>query len=135
MLDIRNRFLCRKSPLYIGLAYTAFVGMWGFPLRFEKFDLLFFAIDQNVYAVGLISLFLFAYFNKKTIKLYFSILSLTGIGMLGRYFIEYGEVSNERNFTPFNIIIFLLVVPITITIISFLFNKIADSKEKSSTSK
>ncbi|MEG1448499.1 MAG: hypothetical protein RSC41_04125 [Oscillospiraceae bacterium] len=50
--------------------------------------------------------------------------------MLSRYLLEYGEVSNSVNFTPKNMLIYLVAVPLGVSLLSFLFNKAADNKEK-----
>lgn len=36
----------------------------------------------------------------------------TALGLLGRYLLEFGEVSNTYNFTPVNLVVFLLAVPL-----------------------
>lgn len=36
----------------------------------------------------------------------------TVLGLVGRYLLEFGEVSNIYNFTPFKLVAFLLVVPL-----------------------
>ena len=41
---------------------------------------------------------------------------LTVIGMLCRYLLEFGEVSNTYNFTLFNIVSYLVIIPIGTTI-------------------
>lgn len=38
--------------------------------------------------------------------------ALTVLGMVCRYVLEYGEVSNTMNFTQFNIVSYLVVIPI-----------------------
>lgn len=57
------------------------------------------------------------YGENKEGLVYIISLILTGIGMLCRYILEYGEVSNIRNFTKFNIVSFLIIVPIYIIIV------------------
>ena len=41
---------------------------------------------------------------------------LTAIGMFCRYLLEFGEVSNTYNFTLFNIVSYLVIIPVGITI-------------------
>lgn len=47
---------------------------------------------------------------------YIASLILTVLGMICRYILEYEEVSNTMNFTQFNIISYLVVIPIFIVI-------------------
>lgn len=66
-------------------------------------------------------LFAMVYGRYKIKFVYLSSLVLTGVGMLIRYIIEYGEVSNTRNFTPANILIYLGLIPVLITL-AYVFN-------------
>lgn len=50
----------------------------------------------------------------------------TAIGMVGRYFMEYGKVSNTVNFTPANIIMFLIVVPVYCMVVYLVLYKSCD---------
>ena len=43
---------------------------------------------------------------------YLITLSLTILGMIFRYILEYGEVSNGYNFTMLNIISYIAIIPI-----------------------
>lgn len=43
-------------------------------------------------------------------------LAAAGLGLLGRYLLEYGEVSNARNFTAENVLWFLALVPLCMTL-------------------
>ena len=49
-------------------------------------------------------------------KVYIVTFILTVIGMLCRYLLEFGEVSNTYNFTLFNIVSYLVIIPIGTTI-------------------
>lgn len=43
-------------------------------------------------------------------------LAAAAAGLLGRYLLEYGEVSNARNFTAENVLRFLVIVPLCMTL-------------------
>ena len=46
---------------------------------------------------------------------FFRVLAAAAAGLLVRYLLEYGEVSNTRNFTAENVLFFLLTVPAGMT--------------------
>ena len=46
---------------------------------------------------------------------YIATFVLTSIGMVCRYLLEFGEVSNTYNFTLFNIVSYLVIIPIGTT--------------------
>lgn len=62
--------------------------------------------------------------------MYFITFILTCLGMLCRYILEYGEVSNTINFTIKNILLTLIFMPILVIIITLLIEKIIKSKKK-----
>ena len=64
-------------------------------------------------------------FSKKITKSILIALSMTLIGFLCRYFLEYGEVSNAYNFTLPNIALHLLITGILILLSHFFASKIA----------
>ncbi|MBQ2412747.1 MAG: hypothetical protein II313_04915 [Anaerotignum sp.] len=45
-------------------------------------------------------------------SLYPRMVFFTISGMICRYFLEFGEVSNTYNFTLFNIVVYLFIVPV-----------------------
>lgn len=45
------------------------------------------------------------------------------LGMICRYFIEFGEVSNSVNFTVLNVVSFLAVLPLIYTLTYYLYGK------------
>ena len=63
-------------------------------------------------------------FSKKVTKSILIALSMTLIGFLCRYFLEYGEVSNTYNFTLHNIALHLLITGILILLSHFFASKI-----------
>lgn len=100
--------------------YLVFAGCFVFPFRSALFPL-----DQmKIYLVagsyGIIGLgFAGLYGRGKGRLLYSASLFLTALGMGGRYMLEYGEVSNRYNFTAFNVISFLAVVPLITTAVYY----------------
>ena len=62
--------------------------------------------------------FITIYGKNKEGLVYITSLILTGLGMIFRYFLEYGEVLNSKSFTTFNIVSYLVVMPI-ITVIAY----------------
>jgi hypothetical protein len=49
---------------------------------------------------------------------------LTVLGMSIRFLMEYGEVSNTYNFTPLNILLFMIGVPLFVTVVYVVFAKL-----------
>lgn len=45
-------------------------------------------------------------------------------GFIGAYFLEFGEISNTRNFIPINIFLFITIAPIYSAIVYWLIHKI-----------
>ena len=68
--------------------------------------------------------FMNIYGKNREALIYVMSLLLTGLGMIGNYILEYGEISNMRDFTKFNIILFLIIVPIYTVIIYHFIPKI-----------
>ena len=94
------------------LGYVVFAGCFVFPIRSEPFPIDFWKIYQLVCCYGIIGLgFAGIYRACRERFVYLSALFLTIAGMICRYFLEYGEVSNTYNFTAVNIISFLVLIP------------------------
>lgn len=104
---------------YFVLGYIAFIGCFTFPLWSENSPLEFMKVYLIVYGYGILALGLSCVYGaEKAKKVYALTLLLTSVGLLCRYFLEFGEDSNTYNFTPFNIALYLLVVP-ACTIIAY----------------
>lgn len=98
-----------KIPKIFVLGYIVFSGCVIFPFDFMKAYLV-------ISPYGIIGGGLGGIYGKQKYKLiYISSLILTALGMIFRYVIEYGEVSNTMNFVAFKILSYLLVIPIYIT--------------------
>lgn len=110
-----------KIPKKIILGYIIFAGCVIFPFANERSPFDFNKAYLVIASYGIIGLGLAgAYGINKEKFVYIASLILTGLGMISRYFIEFGEVSNTMNFTPFNIISYLVVIPI-FTVVAYRF--------------
>lgn len=85
-------------PKLLVMGYIVFAGCFVFPISSEPFPLDF----QKGYLL----------------VCSYGVIALAWAGMGCRYLLEYGEVSNVYNFTPFNVICYLAVVP-TGTLIAY----------------
>lgn len=109
-LFLQNR---PKIPKIFILGYIIFAGCFVFPFGNERFPFDFMKAYLVIASYGIIGLgFAGIYGLHKEKFVYIASLILTGLGMICRYSLEYGEVSNTMNFTPFNIISYLTVIPI-----------------------
>lgn len=118
MEQILNQIRKNKKEWKVAvLGYITFIGCFMFPIVFNE-DLLEFTYLYQV-AVSLIMLGIIwvGVIDKQPMKVYFYTFTCSGIGMTLRYILEYGEVSNTKNFTPINIGVYLLIVPALITTI------------------
>ena len=61
--------------------------------------------------------------KQKEVRVFLMSFGFTGVGMVCRFILEYGEVSNAMNFTPLNIFLYLVVVPLYCTAIYWGINK------------
>lgn len=122
MGDIMNRFrLLLKDHLRIAkilmLAYVVFVGCFVFPFGNESFPFDLMKAYLVIASYGVIGLgFAGLYGMNKERVVYIASFILTGLGMLCRYILEYGKVSNTMNFTLFNIVAYLGIIPVFIMV-------------------
>ncbi len=95
------------------LGYIAFAGCFNFPFSNAQFPFDFTKAYLIFGSYGLVALFLAGIYGAKKEKvIYLITLTLTAIGMLCRYLLEFGEFSNTLNFTLLNIFSYLLIVPL-----------------------
>lgn len=110
-----NSYL-RKHPTLVKvilLAYIVLAGCFGFPISSEPFPLDFMKVYQIVVSYGIIGLGFAGLYGVAKEKLVYSVtLFLTILGMLFRWILEYGEVSNTYNFTVLNMISYMVIIPI-----------------------
>ena len=94
-------------------AFWIFLTCFSFPLWSERFPLKWHDIFTFVSTYGIIALGLYGVYGEdRGPSLYPKMVLFTVIGMVCRYFLEFGEVSNTYNFTLFNIVVYLFVVPV-----------------------
>lgn len=106
--------LLREHPVLtraLALGFTAFLCCFTFPLGSTA------SPWELTLIVLLLSLCLAeAYGPGRAPGVFLRVLSAAMLGLLGRYLLEYGEVSNSRNFTAENVLLFLTVVPLCMTL-------------------
>ena len=106
-----------RIPKILVLGYIIFAGCFMFPIRSEPFPLDFQGVYLLAASYGVIALaFAGIWGPDREQMVYIVTFVLTSIGMVCRYLLEFGEVSNTYNFTLFNIISYLLIIPIGTTI-------------------
>lgn len=94
-------------------AFWIFLACFGFPLWSERFPLEWHDVFTFVSTKGFLAAGLYAVYGEdRGPSLYPRMVLFTGVGMICRYFLEFGEVSNTYNFTLFNIAAYLFVVPV-----------------------
>lgn len=99
-------------PRVLLMGYIIFAGCFVFPIRSEPFPLDFSGVYLLASSYGVISLASAGIFGPgRGKKVYITTFLLTVIGMVCRYFLEFGEVSNTYNFTFFNIVSYLALIP------------------------
>lgn len=103
---------CPKIPKVLTLGYIIFAGCFVFPIRSELFPFDFQRLYTLVGNYGVIVLALAGTFGSGRERVVYLVTFLfTAVGMGCRYLLEFGEVSNTYNFTLFNIISYLAMIP------------------------
>lgn len=106
-----------RIPKILVLGYIVFAGCFVFPIRSESFLLDFQEVYLLAASYGVIALaFAGIWGPDRERMVYIVTFILTVIGMACRYLLEFGEVSNTYNFTLFNIVSYLVIIPIGTTI-------------------
>lgn len=101
-----------QLPGILLMGYIIFAGCFVFPIRSEPFPLDFSGVYLLVSSYGVIALASAGIFGPgRGKKVYITTFLLTAIGMGCRYLLEFGEVSNTYNFTLFNIVSYLALIP------------------------
>lgn len=108
LLDIEKT---KKVMLPMFIILMIINGCFGFPFNIKEPDFSYPIVIAIMSA---------AYFKGKVIRTFLINFFCVGVGLLFGFFIEYGEVSIENNYTVFNILIFLVVIPIITVFCSFL---------------
>lgn len=95
------------------LSYIVFNGCFFFPFSNERFA---FTLDKGFIVIttyGMIGIGFACILKRgKSLMVLMFTFCFTIIGLICRYFLEYGEVSNIINFIPINIISYLIIIPV-----------------------
>ena len=117
-----------RIPKILVLGYIVFAGCFVFPIRSEPFPLDFQGVYLLAASYGVIALaFAGIWGPDRERMVYIVTFVLTVIGMACRYLLEFGEVSNTYNFTLFNIVSYLVIIPIGTT---FAYRLMADGLKR-----
>ena len=101
-----------QLPGILLMGYIIFAGCFVFPIRSEPFPLDFSGVYLLASSYGVIALASAGIFGPgRGKKVYITTFLLTAIEMGCRYLLEFGEVSNTYNFTFFNIVSYLALIP------------------------
>ena len=94
------------------LAFVAFLGCFAFPIQSVNFPVDALKLYTLLAGYGSVAVGFAAVHGKKRLgRVYCMTLSFTILGLLCRYALEFGEVSNTYNFTPVNIVSYLALIP------------------------
>ncbi len=103
------------------LGYIIFAGFFIFPFGNELYPFDFFKVYLVIVFYGIIALGLVGVYGiNKAKSVYTASLIFTTVGLIIKYILAYGETSNTMNFTAFNIITYLLVIPV-FTVVAYYF--------------
>ena len=111
-------------------AFWIFLTCFSFPLWSERFPLEWNDVFTFVSTFGFLGLGLYGVYGEdRGPSLYPRMVFFTIIGMVCRYFLEFGEVSNTYNFTLFNIVVYLFAVPVFTLLVYEFMDKAKYKKE------
>lgn len=109
----------KKACWMIAAAYLVFSGCFNFPIRMESRITLSspnFVILMSIVMIGMLFGLLV---EKGLLKVFLTSLGCSAAGLVCRYLLEWGEVSNSVNFTPINIGMYLAIVSVGIALVYF----------------
>ena len=111
-------------------SFWIFLSCFGFPLWSEQFPLEWTDVLRFFTTYGFIGFWLYEVYGEDQGPVIFPrMLVFTVIGMVGCYFLEFGEVSNTYNFTLLNIVVYLFAVPVY-TLLAYEFTDQQKKKEE-----
>lgn len=93
--------------------FWIFLTCFGFPLWSKQMPLKWADIFTFISTYGILALGLYGVYGEDRGPFLFPrMMVVTVIGMICRYFLEFGEVSNTYNFTLLNIVVYLFAAPV-----------------------
>lgn len=109
----------RKGFQIFVWGFVIFIGCFGFPLYSEEFPLMIlkvWLIISCLFTMG--ETFAILYYDKERMAVNVCIQTFlfSIVGLICRYFLEFGEMSNTYNFTVKNIVLYLVCIPILTSI-------------------
>lgn len=121
----------KKAIKYLLFAYIVFVGCFTFPIKSEgEFYIDLMKLYVLIASYGIIGTSLAGIYGAKKGKTVFIItLMFTMVGLLCRYLLEFGEVSNTYNFTLLNIVSYIVIIPVAVLITYLVSLKTTEHKE------
>lgn len=120
-----------KTGKRIILGYIVFAGCFTFPFGNILFPFDLFKGFMVAASYGVIAYCFAAFYREgKILFVYAATFSLTVIGMILRFLLEYGEHSNTINFTFLNIIMYLTLIPLLVTLFYLYFSTHLFSRDR-----
>lgn len=127
MDELRKKLSKHKNIVFaVLLGYIAFNGCFSFPFYNDLFPLDFQKLYLVILSYGTIGICFTPLFEKNKsnwVLLLCLVFTVAGMGL--RYLLEYGEVSNIRNFTVINIVEFIVIVPVYCTLVYWITYRIS----------
>lgn len=127
MNELREHIKKHKTITWIVvMSYIIYNGCFAFPFSNELLPFDYSKGLMIITCYGIIGIcFTGLLVNRREIVVLAVTLFFTIIGLICRYFLEFGEVSNTMNFIPINIILYLVIVPIYCTLVYSLICKLS----------
>lgn len=124
-----KRYNCVNMIKVILWGFVIFFGCFNFPLwsdysPLKGYDLALFVLIYHVIGKAVSN-----YYQKENWKRVCLLsVGMTLLGMICRYFLEYGEVSNTYNFTPANVMFYAVMASLLIMSSYFFHNKYSEKE-------
>ena len=121
-----------KNGLLKGIfwGFVVFFACFNFPISSERFPAEWHDYISFISCYAMVALCLYAAYGEDRGPFLFPRLVLfTAFGLLCRYLMEFGEVSNTYNFTLFNIVVYLFAAPV-VTLLVYEFSDKAKYKKE-----
>lgn len=114
----------KKITWVVLLSYIVFDGCFIFPFSNELFPFDYETGMMIITCYGVIGFFFVILLEqRRSFRVFIVTLVFTILGLVCRYFLEFGEVSNTRDFSLINIILFIVIIPTLCTGIYWVIHK------------